>query len=270
LGGSIGLALRERRLAERVIGIGRNASRLEKARGLGAVDEGTTDLSSGVADADLVVICTPVEEISRIGRSVVTNSSPGALITDVGSTKEQIVREFSKITSTRRQGPSFVGSHPIAGSEKAGVEAARPNLFQDRVCVITPTKKVDRGHVTRLSSFWTGLGARVIEMTPKAHDSALASTSHLPHLIASALAVSTSKGLLDLVGGGWLDSTRIAAGEPELWQQILNGNAAHVLNSLANFEKVLNKFRKAIQNRDATTLRKLLQAGKDHRDIVGN
>ncbi len=271
LGSSVGLALRERKLAQRVIGVGRREASLDVAKRRGAVTEITTNLAAGVAEADLVIVCTPIDQVVPLALAVADQCRPTSLITDVGSTKLQIVRQLDQRLNTKPGiKPRFIGSHPLAGSEKSGPEYARAELFVGRVCVLTPTRHSPAIDCDRLDQFWRNLGARVIRMTPRAHDAALAVTSHLPHLVASALAASTPERLLELVAGGWLDSTRIAAGEVDLWQQIFADNHGHVLKALDNFEKVLSSFRQALKNQDEAALRRLLEAGKEKRDSLGN
>ncbi len=265
IGGSIGLALRERKLARRVIGIGRTQTSLDRAKSLGAVDEYTSDLPIGVREADVIVVCTPVDSIAPQVREIAGCCPPAALITDAGSTKQSIV---AAVEAGKQPRPRFVGSHPLAGSEKSGVEFARADLFAGRVTLVTPTRRTDAADVARVCEFWASLGSLVMQMTPAEHDRALASTSHLPHLLASALAGSTLLEDLPLVAGGWRDTTRVAAGDASLWRQILLDNRQHVLKSLARFEKTLAAFRAALERDHGTKLEKLLQNAAEIRNAV--
>jgi prephenate dehydrogenase len=265
IGASIGLALRERSLARHVIGVGRRASSLRKAKQRGAVTSTTTNLARGVADAELVVICTPLELIVEHAAEVAANCGPGTLITDAGSTKSEIVRALqSRLRGNAKA--EFIGSHPMAGSEKTGPTHARFDLFDGRVAVVTPTRSTKPATLKTLAGFWTSLGAHVIQMSPKGHDRSVAMISHLPHLVASALAETTPTEDLPLAATGWLDTTRIASGDPELWRQILTDNRADVLKSLGKFEKVLASFRHALECDDDGKLAQLLEAGKQRRD----
>lgn len=267
MGGSIGLALRERALARHVIGVGRRASSLRRARLAGAVTRTTTRLDRAVAGADVVVVCTPVSEIVEHVCRVADSCRTDALVTDVGSTKEWIVEELA----ARLHRPSvFVGSHPLAGSEKTGPESARADLFEQRVTVVTPGAGTDPARVQRVESFWAALGSHVLRMTPRAHDQAVAMASHVPHMIAAALAAATSSDELPLVAGGWRDTTRVAAGDPQLWLPIFRTNRDQVLKALDKFEKVLAKFRAALEREDDTRLTQLLQVGKRTRDSVAS
>jgi prephenate dehydrogenase len=267
IGGSIGLALRERRLAKRVVGVGHRAASLRKAKRIGAVSETTLRLERGVEDADLVVVATPIAQIVDQVREAGVASRPGTLITDAGSTKATIV---ASLDGQLPDGVRFVGSHPLAGSEKSGPAAAIADLFVGRVAVVTPCPTTAAGAAEEAADFWSALGATVFMMSPEEHDAALASTSHLPHLIASLLAEVTPREDLPLTASGWQDTTRIAAGDAELWTQILMDNRRNVLNSLARFEKTMQAARRAIERGDAKTLRRLLTEAKAIRDAVGS
>jgi prephenate dehydrogenase len=267
IGGSIGLAVRERKLAKRVVGVGRRAVSLRKAKQLGAVNETTQRVDHGVAEADLIVVATPIASIVDQVRAAARASRPGTLITDAGSTKATIV---SSLNGQLTDGVRFVGSHPLAGSEKSGPEAATANLFDGRVVVVTPARTTAKGAAEEIADFWSGLGATVFMMSPEQHDAALASTSHLPHLVASLLAGATPRADLPLTATGWEDMTRIAAGDPALWTQIFLDNRANVLKSLARFEKTMQKAKAAIERGDAKSLQKLLAEAKAIRDAVGS
>jgi len=266
IGGSIGLALRERGLATQVIGIGRRPERLRKAKSLGAVTATSQAINEGVAGADLVVVCTPVAEIAGHVLEAAA-AAQRAILTDAGSTKESIVKA---VEAKLGKGNRFVGGHPLAGSEKSGVENARADLFEGRVVVVTPSRKTDSDCLSTVADFWSGLGASVLVMSPAEHDKALATTSHLPHLTAAAVARVTGQDELPLTAGGWRDLTRIAAGDSELWTQILLENRGHVLKSLGQFEKTVAAFRVALERGDRRKLLQLLTEGKQVRDAVGN
>jgi prephenate dehydrogenase len=267
IGGSIGLALRRRGLARRVVGVGRRESTLAKALERGAITEATTALVRGVAEAELVVVCTPLCNIVEHVRGAAENAPPGVIITDAGSTKGAIV---AALEDDLPRGAAFVGSHPMAGSEKTGPDFADEDLFQDRVTIVTPTQSTSPQALEAVEEFWRSLGARTVRMAPEEHDRAVAAVSHLPHLAASALAAATPEEWLSLAAGGWSDTTRVAAGDVELWRQILSVNRSHVLRSLAEFEKTLAAFRAALVRGDDAELIRLLEEGKRRRDAVGN
>jgi prephenate dehydrogenase len=220
------------------------------------------------------VICTPVEQIVQSASDAASHVSSGAILTDAGSTKGNVVMQAENAVSMIAQETgrkiAFVGSHPLAGSEKTGPDAARADLFQDRVVVITPTAHTDRSAAQTVSEFWEQLGASVVRRGAEEHDQAMAMTSHLPHLIATVLAAATPEELTNLTAGGWRDTTRIAAGDPELWRQIFLSNQSYTLKALADFETVLARFRTALEAADGSLLASLLAEGKRRRDAVGN
>ena len=267
IGGSIGLALRRRQLARHVIGIGRRAASLRAAKRVGAVTATTLDLAKGAAQAELVVVCTPVGRIVKDVIAAAAASQSGCLITDAGSTKAEIVAALDGRLNGKTH---FVGSHPLAGSEKNGPGAASAELFVDRTVVITPTKTTRAADLAGLAAFWTGLGANVVSMSAATHDRILAATSHLPHLAASALAAATSEEDLPWVASGWLDTTRVAAGDAELWRQIFESNRPQLLKALTKYEKTLAALRRAIERGDEKKLTEILLQAKHKRDAVGS
>ena len=271
LGGSIGLAARQRHIARRVVGIGRDLAKLRDADNRQAVTEVTTDLAAGVRDASLVIICTPVETVVDLVRQIAPLVGKGTLITDVGSTKATIVAGADKVLADGKGlWASFVGSHPLAGSEKNGVLFAKADLLDGRTVVVTPSEETNADAADRIERFWLALGANTLRMTPEEHDRAIAAASHLPHLLASALAAATPGEAFPLTATGWGDTTRVAAGDVELWRQILLDNRVHTLKALAGFEKVLSEFRAALEAGDSAALANLLTQGKRIRDFVGN
>jgi len=274
IGGSIGLALRKRGLAEEVVGVGRRSASLQRAVDLGTIDRGTTNLVAGVADADLAVVATPVAAIVDTVRSVAKASSRVA-ITDAGSTKAEICRELRRPAPEAPEEPGvaparFVGSHPLAGDHRTGPEYARADLFEGRTVVLTPDDDTPPGLVLRFQEFWQALGAEAVLLSPEEHDRALAATSHLPHLVAAALAAATPEEWLQLAATGWGDTTRIASGDPGLWTQIFGQNRAAVLDSLRRFEHRLAQFEQALAGDDAATLSHCLHEAKRIRDALGN
>ncbi|MBC7854399.1 MAG: prephenate dehydrogenase/arogenate dehydrogenase family protein [Pirellulaceae bacterium] len=271
MGGSIGLALRKERMARHVIGIGRRIEQLRQAENRGAVTEATTDLRQGVATANLVVVCTPVDLVPEYVAAAAKACKPETIITDVGSTKAAIVAACDKaLADSKGLWASFVGSHPLAGRERTGVEFAREDLFQGRTTVITPTEETREEAAAKVEAFWQGLGSKVVRMTPAEHDISIAATSHLPHLVASALAAATPADLLTLTASGWADTTRIASGDIELWRQIFLDNRVNTLKALTPFETVLSELRQALESADGAALARLLQQGKRIRDTVGS
>ncbi|MFT5322275.1 MAG: prephenate dehydrogenase [Planctomycetaceae bacterium] len=265
LGGSVALAAKEREIADRVIGIGRNPDRLQAAVDAGVIDEFLTELPERDAPWTTVVIGTPVDRIAEDVRRIAAVSRPGTVITDVGSVKGSICDAVQ--AEDLPEGVSFVGAHPLAGSEKTGFEAATADLFDGKVTVVTPNPAADSANLA-IRNFWERLGSRVIEMSPVDHDAALATTSHLPHVAASALADVLPEEFRQLAASGFRDTTRIAAGDPDLWVAILLANSDAVIASLAAFSESFGKFQAAIEKRDPDELKKLLQLAKRNRDAV--
>ncbi len=270
IGGSVGLALLTRGLAKRVVGIGRRESSLAKARKAGTVTETTTSIAEGVARAEVIVVCTPVEMVAGHVREAAAACPSGALITDAGSTKEAIARELGDLSSGKDNTPVFVAAHPMAGNDQTGPENALADLFVDRNVIITPDSATPQDRVGQAEEFWAATGAKTVIMTPEAHDALVARISHLPHLVASALAAVLDEGELPLTSTGWRDTTRIAAGNVELWRQILSENRTNALRSVKQFETVLAQFRTALERDDQETIVRLLTSGKQNRDAVGN
>jgi prephenate dehydrogenase len=267
IGGSLGLAARRRGLAARVIGVGRQTASLETARQIGAIDEGTQDLEASVREADLVVFCTPVDRIVDQVLQAAPCCPPGALLTDAGSTKAAIVRGLEGRLPAR---VAFVGSHPLAGSEKRGPDFADARLFQDRLTVVTPTPQTDPVALGRICDFWQALGSRVRTLSPEEHDQALALTSHLPHLVAAALAGILPLELAEFTATGFRDTTRVAAGDPSLWTGIFRQNRQAVLAALDALHRWLEGFQQALLADDRNMLDTLLAQAKRVRDALGS
>lgn len=267
IGGSIGLALQARRLAGRVIGVGRSASSLAAARTAKVVTETSLDLQAAVAAADLVVVATDVGSIATLLDRVDAAVRPDTLITDAGSTKASIMAAWEKRRRSRRG--RFVGGHPIAGSHKSGPAAADAMLFEGRVTVVTPARRTPAADAEAIGGFWAAVGSTVFMMPPKEHDKLLAATSHAPHLMAAAIALATPAAAQQFTAGGWRDTTRIAAGDPELWADILLDNAADVARALARIAAGAEKMLAAIESGDRRRLMALLARAKEERDAVG-
>jgi prephenate dehydrogenase len=273
IGGSVGLALRERKLARTIVGVGRRQTSLDAGRRVGAIDHGYTNLAEGVSQAQLVVICTPVDTIAERAILAAAACPAASLITDAGSTKESIVSAVDAALASRRSGPRFVGSHPLAGDHRTGAEFARADLFDNRTVVITPTEATRPAAVTETRGFWESLGANVTTMSATDHDVALAMTSHLPHLVAVALAAATPKNLLPLAASGWRDTTRVAGGDPNLWQPIFAANRPHVLEALEQLTDSLDNIRESLELGDWENFNSILEAAakvRRERDALGD
>jgi cyclohexadieny/prephenate dehydrogenase len=267
IGGSVGLAAKARGVAGRVVGVGRDRTKLEKAVRLGAIDTFTTNIIEAVETADLVVICTPVNSIAVTILEAAPFCRHGTLFTDGGSTKGNIVADLDlKLLDNIH----YVPAHPLAGSEKTGCEHGRADLFAGRVTILTPPDETPSPAIERVSAFWRALGSRVVQMTPRDHDEALATTSHLPHAVAAGLAGVTPVEWLPLTAGGFRDTTRIAGGDPALWAAIFLANRDAVLAAAQKFTTRLDEFRRLLEAGDGAGLGRWLAEAKQVRDALGS
>lgn len=265
IGGSIGLAVKKRRLAREVVGVFRRPSTLRRALKHGAVDSGTLDIKEGVRGADLIIVASPVLTIPDIAKKALGFAKSGAIVTDAGSSKAWIVSEIEK-TAKRCRGVHFVGSHPMAGSERAGVEAARSGLFEGAPCIVTKTGRTDGAALKTVAGFWRSLGAKVEVMSPAGHDRSVALVSHLPHIVAFGLAGAVPANFLKYGAEGFRDTTRVASSDPRLWADILFSNRAEILRSVRIFEKYYKEIVRAISRSDHVRAVRLLAKAKARRD----
>ncbi len=264
IGGSVGAALKARKMAQEVVGIGRRLESLKRAAAVGAVDSYTVNPDEGFLDAELIVLSAPINpvlELLKTGLPFLGNKR--YLITDACSAKAAIV----KAAETLPANLFFIGGHPIAGSEKSGPEASDAGLFENRVTVLTPTSKTDPLDLKKIQSFWEGLGSRVLLLSPEEHDHVLAATSHIPHLLA-VLATLTVKRLAaadpkKFLGTGFQDVTRISAGEPSIWQDVFLNNREYLLQNLSTLEKMLAEWKSALQKGDREYVLKALNEAKE-------
>lgn len=267
IGGSLGMALRAGRFSQQVVGVGRNPATLEKAVGLRAIDTFTTDFAQGVSDADLVVLATPVGQIlADLGR-LAPLLKPGAVVTDVGSSKQDIAHAGD----AHLPGGAFVAGHPMAGSERAGVEAARPDLFQEATWALTPTDRTDDKALQSVRRMAQALGARVLTLSAEEHDRCVAVTSHLPHVLAYALSAiageqaGTAPHLYDLAAGSFASGTRVAASPPELWHEIAMTNRNALAEAVRACRAELDLVLLALETGDSDALLAAFRRGNEAR-----
>jgi prephenate dehydrogenase len=232
IGGSLALALAERGLAKRLMIYARSPHALDAIRTAGVDAELTGNPSEAVREADIVVLCVPIEAMAGLVLEIRDALKPTALVTDVGSVKGSVDREISPLLEDRAL---WIGSHPMAGSEQAGFAAARADLFEGAAVVVTPTKQTQPEAKRRAVQFWEALGGRVVTLPPVRHDRLVAQISHVPHLLAASLVCYASEEARALAGGGFRDATRVASGSPELWAEILSANAEAVAKELETF-----------------------------------
>ncbi len=278
IGGSLGLALKKRGLAQSVLGVDSNEQHLETALRIGAIDEGTTDPAFFFdrAEADfstslsrpreLVVVCTPVGSVAATILDIAESAGERPiLITDVGSTKHAIQAELrGKLPAPVR----YVGSHPIAGSEKSGPRFADPELFAGKLTVLTPQEKANPADTAFLEHFWNALGSSVIQIPPEQHDAILARTSHLPHLLSVLMMRSLQVGDHFLLGTGFRSATRLASGDPTIWADIFFSNREACFEAMQRLEKQFELFRKFLENDDWQGLLDYLAQAKRQRDAL--
>jgi prephenate dehydrogenase len=270
LGGSVAKAARARGVAAEIVGVGRDAGRLEAARLDGVFDRITTDLASGVRDADVVLLGAPVLAILSLLEDVAKLTGPETVVTDVGSTKRAIVARAEALAHAHPL--TFVGSHPMAGSERSGYAHARADLLHGATVVVTPGEASEPAAVKTVVGLWEALGARrVLTLAPDAHDRAVAAISHLPHLVAFALVDAVERfepGAFDLAAGGFRDTTRIAAADPIMWEEIFLANREAMAAGLGAFRRALGDLERLVERGDGPALRAAIAQIKARREAL--
>jgi prephenate dehydrogenase len=269
LGGSVAKAARARGLAREIVGVGRDPDRLAVAVGDGALDRATTDLAAGLRGADVVVLAAPVLTIERSLPAVAAAAGEGTLVTDVGSVKSAIVRAAEAVARTRPF--QFVGSHPMAGSERAGYGVARADLFAGATIIVTPTEATAPRAVKEITALWEGIGGRVSALDPVTHDQVVAAISHLPHLAAFALVAAAHRfapASFGFAARGFRDTTRVAAADPVVWQEIFHGNREALLGSVARFRAALDEIERLVEGDDAAGLQAWIAEAKALREAL--
>ena len=270
INGSLARDLKRHELAKEVIGIGRDSQRLAKAQALQIIDQYQLLHENDVLDADVIVFGVPVGKIRDTLTLLKPHLNPNTLLTDVGSTKNNVIQAAEEILG--ELSAKFVPAHPIAGSEQSGFEHAQEDLFQDRKVIVTPTEKTDATAVQKIKKMWQVIGAQVDEMTAEQHDAILSMTSHLPHMVAYTLVnylgkQSDASNIFNYAAGGFYDFTRIASSDPTMWADICIANKDMLLDSIEGFNKCLNELRSAIEKQDEDAIYNLLKQAKRLRDL---
>lgn len=265
IGGSLGLAIKKRRMARTVVGVSQRQSSLNAALKNQAVDEVYQDVKRAVAGADLVVLSTPVSIINSMLMTIGPSLKRNCIVTDVGSTKVSIVKTAQDYLPDH---VLFVGSHPLAGSEKKGVQNAQPDLFEGSQCLVTPRDGTNKMALERVKRLWIQVGAKVKFISPEEHDRILAFTSHLPHMAAYALMAALPDNYLGYCGQGFKDTTRIAASTPQIWADICLGNSKNIINTLDEMTERLAAIRRAIITQEAKNLTNIFKNAKTKRDSL--
>jgi prephenate dehydrogenase len=265
IGASLGMAMKKKNIARQIIGVARHEATIATAVRQRAIDSGTQDLKEGIHGSDFVILAAPVNAIIDAFGVLNAHAHRGCIVTDVGSSKSLIVDQAQKQLNPN---VLFVGSHPLAGSEKSGPAHGNADLFERSQCIMTPTEKTNRLAKEKVKHFWSQLGANVRFMSPAEHDEILAHISHVPHLLAFALMKSIPDQFLEYATQGLRDTTRIAASDPKMWSDIFTSNTKGVLKSLDECAKALGVFRKAIVDGDQQTLLEALNQAKNNRERI--
>ncbi|MDO9541038.1 MAG: prephenate dehydrogenase/arogenate dehydrogenase family protein [Kiritimatiellia bacterium] len=268
MGASLGLALKRIKIAKKVVGFARRAETRKEALAKKNVDIAYDRIEAAVQGSDFIVLCVPVSVIPGMLKSTPGEFlSPNAIVTDVGSVKAHIVAEAEKAFADGKA--RFVGSHPIAGSEQRGLEAARADLYRGAVVVVTPTQRTSPRALRIVRQFWQALGSEVVLVSPEIHDRIIARTSHLPHVIAALLAGCVGRERAGkhgkFCGAGFRDTTRIAEGDPELWRDILENNASYLRKELETFEKEMRRLLAGLKKGNNNMIKKCLSRGRERR-----
>lgn len=269
LGGSLAGAGKARGLFAHVVGVGRSVANLETALARGLVDETASDLRAALAGADLVVLATPVFTAVSQLHEIAHHAPPEALVTDVGSVKQPIVEEAARCGLSSR----FLGAHPLAGKAETGAGAADADLFVGRRTVLTPDRDTPTALVETMTALWTALDARVSVMDAAAHDAVLATTSHLPQMVAFALAATADAApmrndVVECVAGGFRDTTRLAASDADMWVDIARLNREAIVDAMDEFSVVWDDLRDAIADGDERAIREVVAASHRFRKEI--
>lgn len=259
IGGSIAKSIRKNSLAETIIGVSRSKKTVAFARKQGIIDHGSVELDI-LKDADMVILATPVEALLKLAPKISRVIKKGCLVTDVGSTKSQIVSKLNGLFGC------FVGSHPLAGSEKRSIIHAEDGLLEGSICIITPSKSTSKTALKQISAFWKAAGMRVCYMPADKHDRILAAVSHLPHIIAFSLINSVPSSFLGFSATSLRDTTRIAASDRSIWSDIFMTNRENLLEMISAFEKELNKLKRSIRQKKPSELKTLLRSAARKRE----
>ena len=265
MGGSLLMALRRKMPDARLSAWARRTGALEDLQKRGLADDVSTDPAAVVSGADVVVLCVPVENMAELSARISGAVGPETLVTDVGSVKAPVVRELEVLFASHK---NFVGSHPMCGSEVAGIDAAREDLYEGAVCAVTPGGDARPEIVEMAKVFWKDLGARVIELTPDDHDRAAALVSHIPHIAASALVETVCADepvFRKMCAGGFRDTTRVASGSPDLWTGILSLNRKEIARGIDRLSSTLRRLKDALESNDTEFIAAFLHSAAAHR-----
>jgi prephenate dehydrogenase len=269
LGASFALALKKNGLCRSITGCGRSRENLLRAKKRNIIDSFEQDPAAACKDADLIVLSTPVGSFPDLARTIAPVLKNGAVLTDVGSVKGALVREIEKIIP---ENVYYVGGHPIAGSDRSGIDSADAELFNKAKCIITPTENSEPAALEKIRDLWKAFGSEIVTLAPEEHDRIYAAVSHLPHLIAYAMVNTVAdmdKSYLDFSGKGFMDATRIASSSEELWKDICLLNRDNLLEALSVFQKNLDKLDRYLKAGNADSLRAEFRKARALRETIG-
>jgi len=270
IGGSIALAMRRLKLANEIIGLGRRIENLKQAKKLKIIDAWSLKPKEAVRNAELIILATPMGAMPELVKSIAQDFKPGAILTDVGSTKLKMIEKILPLLDEK---VDFVPAHPIAGREKTGAKYADAELFKNRWTIITPTQRSSKKGVLRIKRLWLALGAKVEVMSPKDHDEILAYISHLPHIVAYGLvsAIWNKEQALPVLrfsAGGFKDFIRIAGSSPEMWRDICLENKDMIINALNQYQNQLEELKKMMVKEDGKGLEKVFSKSRQVKEKV--
>ncbi len=271
LGGSLGLKIQELRLADETVGYVRRVGSVEECSRVGVVNRAVTSIEDAFSGAELVVFCTPVAQMSALAKESLPFLKPGTLVTDVGSTKRDVVKQMESIFVPK--GIHFVGSHPMAGSEKTGPVHAYADLFRGALCLITPTSVTNSRALMAIEDFWRKIGCLTERLSPEEHDALVCRASHLPHIIAATLVYHAlghkprKLGLLPRIcASGFRDTTRVASGSPDMWRDIVLSNRDRIAEELEDYQSTLNRIKKILQEGSAEEIYRFFELARTLRN----
>jgi len=270
IGSSLARALRRRGVCEKISGFGNDENQLEKALTLGVIDKFTLDSAEAVEGADVVVLATPLCAMDSLFSGIKDALKADAVITDVGSSKVSVIRSARHYLSPEQLG-NFVPGHPVAGTEKSGVEASFAELFEDHLVILTPLPETQEEAKKCISQIWESVGATVTSMEIQHHDEVLAATSHLPHMLAYALvdclaSMQERDEIFKYAAGGFTDFTRIASSNPQMWNDVCISNRENLSKMLDQFSSRLEEIKSAIGDGDSDALLQIFTRAKSSRD----
>ena len=269
LGASFALALKENGLCRSITGCGRNRENLLRAKERNIIDSFEQDPAAACKEADLIMLSTPVGSFTGLTKTITTALKKGAVLTDVGSVKGALVREIEKIIPEEVH---YIGGHPIAGSDRSGIDSANAELFQKAKCIITPTENSNPDALEKIQNLWKAFGSEIVTLTPEEHDRIYAAVSHLPHLIAYALVNTVAdidRSYLDFSGRGFMDATRIASSSEELWKDICLLNRDNLVEVVACFQNNLDKLDQYLKAGNSDSLKAEFRKARALRETIG-